>query len=63
MLERTDRVRASDCNDALERQSINRWTQLPLPPELVGSHTTSRTHDLTFRAGTALFGHLGIEWT
>jgi alpha-galactosidase len=69
ILERTDRVWASDCNDALERQSINRWTQLLLPPELVGSHigavrshTTGRTHDLTFRAGTALFGHLGIEW-
>ncbi|WP_435849546.1 alpha-galactosidase [Streptomyces tibetensis] len=69
ILERTDRVWASDCNDALERQSINRWTQLLLPPELVGSHigtarshTTGRTHDLTFRPATALFGHLGIEW-
>ncbi|MGC0397427.1 alpha-galactosidase [Streptomyces sp. SAI-126] len=69
ILERTDRVWASDCNDALERQSINRWTGLLLPPELVGSHigaarshTTGRTHDLAFRAGTALFGHLGIEW-
>jgi alpha-galactosidase len=69
ILERTDLVWASDCNDALERQSINRWTQLLLPPELIGSHigaarshTTSRTHDLAFRAGTALFGHLGIEW-
>jgi alpha-galactosidase len=51
------------------RQSINRWTGLLLPPELVGSHvgadlshTTSRTHDLAFRAGTALFQHFGIEW-
>jgi alpha-galactosidase len=26
------------------------------------SHTTGRTHDLSFRAGTAVFGHLGIEW-
>lgn len=40
-----------------------------VPPELVGahigptrSHTTGRTHDITFRAITALFGHLGIEW-
>ena len=39
------------------------------PPELVGSHvgppkahTTGRTHDLPFRAATALFGHFGIEW-
>ena len=26
------------------------------------SHTTGRTHDLGFRAATALFGHFGIEW-
>jgi alpha-galactosidase len=69
ILERTDRVWASDTNDALERQNIQRWTQLLLPPELVGSHvgpptahTTGRTHDLSFRAATALFGHFGIEW-
>jgi alpha-galactosidase len=69
ILERTDRVWGSDCNDALERQSIQRWTELLLPPELIGAHvgpphahTTGRTHDLSFRAGTALFGHFGIEW-
>jgi alpha-galactosidase len=69
ILERTDRVWTSDCNDALERQSIQRWTELLLPPELIGahvgpthSHTTGRTHSLSFRAGTALFGHFGIEW-
>lgn len=69
ILERTDRIWASDCNDALERQSIQRWTGLVVPPELVGghigpttSHTTARTHDLSFRAITALFGHLGMEW-
>ncbi len=69
ILERTDRVWASDCNDALERQTIQRWTQAVLPPELVGSHigpptahTTGRTHDLSFRAITALFGHFGMEW-
>jgi len=69
VLERTDRVWASDCNDALERQSIQRWTGLLLPPELVGSHvgpgqahTTGRVHRLSFRAVTALFGHFGIEW-
>ncbi|WP_157739958.1 alpha-galactosidase [Micromonospora narathiwatensis] len=60
---------ASDCNDALERQAIQRWTGLFLPPELIGSHvgpsrshTTSRTHDLSFRLATAIFGHLGLEW-
>ena len=69
VLQRTDRVWASDCIDALERQQIQRWTGLLLPPELVGSHigaatahTTHRTHSLAFRAGTALFGHFGIEW-
>jgi alpha-galactosidase len=69
ILQRTDRVWASDCNDALERQTIQRWTQAVVPPELVGSHvgppvahTTGRTHDIAFRAITALFGHFGIEW-
>ena len=69
VLQRTDRVWASDTNDALERQTIQRWTQLIVPPELVGahvgptsSHSTRRTHDIEFRTATALFGHLGIEW-
>ena len=69
VLERTDRVWSSDCNDALERQLIQRWTGALLPPELIGahvgptvSHTTGRVHTLDFRAGTALFGHFGIEW-
>ncbi len=69
MLERTDRVWTSDCIDALERQGIQRWTGVLLPPELLGAHvgaplahTTGRTHTLAFRAGTALFGHFGIEW-
>ncbi|MFE8005973.1 alpha-galactosidase [Streptomyces sp. NPDC057418] len=69
ILERSDRVWTSDCIDALERQQIQCWTGLLLPPELMGahvgaavSHTTGRTHGLDFRAGTALFGHMGIEW-
>jgi alpha-galactosidase len=69
ILQRTDRVWASDTNDALERQGIQRYTQLLLPPELVGthvgpprSHTTGRVHDLSFRAATALWGHMGVEW-
>ncbi|MGN6522776.1 MAG: alpha-galactosidase [Actinomycetes bacterium] len=69
ILDRTDRVWASDTNDALERQAIQRWTQLLVPPELVGSHigpptahTTGRTHRLSLRAATALFGHAGLEW-
>ena len=69
IIERTDRVWPSDCIDALERQQIQRYTQLLLPPELVGTHlgdaeahTTRRRHHLGFRAGTAIWGHMGIEW-
>ena len=69
VLGRTVRVWASDCIDPLERQQIQRGTFLLVPPELVGthvasgrSHTTGRRHDLAFRAATALWGHMGIEW-
>ncbi|MGU3409728.1 alpha-galactosidase [Microbacterium sp. M1A1_1b] len=69
VIEHTDRVWVSDCIDPLERQQMNRWTMQLLPAELLGSHiasgvnhTTGRWHDLSFRAGTAIFGHLGIEW-
>ena len=69
ILDHTDRVWTSDCNDALERQLIQRWTGLLLPPELMGAHvgpprahTTHRTLDLAFRCATALFGHAGLEW-
>ncbi|MEM1332963.1 MAG: alpha-galactosidase, partial [Actinomycetota bacterium] len=66
---RTERVWTSDCNDALERQRIQRGASMLIPPEVMGahigpptSHTTGRTQTLAFRAATALFGHLGIEW-
>ena len=69
VLERTDRVWVSDCIDPFERQHMMRWTAQLIPPELMGahiasgrSHTTGRVHDLGFRAATAVFGHLGIEW-
>ncbi|MDT0344239.1 alpha-galactosidase [Streptomyces litchfieldiae] len=69
ILERTDRVWVSDCIDALERQRIQRWTNALIPLELMGTHvgsgvahTTDRRHPIDFRAGTALFGHFGIEW-
>ncbi|TBR43822.1 alpha-galactosidase [Marinomonas agarivorans] len=69
ILQFTKRFWASDCNDALERHSIQRGFSYFFPPELMGSHigpdkshTTSRVHDVSFRAGTALLGHLGIEW-
>ena len=69
ILERTDRVWVSDVIDPLERQHMLRWTTQLIPPEYLGSHiasghshSTGRRHDLSFRAGTAVFGHLGIEW-
>ena len=69
VLERTDRIWVSDCIDPVERQQMNRWTSQLLPPELLGSHiasprshTTGRVSDLSFRAATAIYGHLGIEW-
>ena len=69
VLERTDRVWVSDIIDPLERQQMHRWTTQLIPPELMGahiasaqSHTTGRYHELNFRAGTAIFGHLGVEW-
>lgn len=68
VLRRTDRVWPSDSNDPLERQRIQSGASLLIPPEVMGSHigprrthTTGRVHDITFRAITALFGHLGIE--
>ncbi len=69
ILRRTDRIWTSDCNDALERQLIQRGFTMLFPAEVMGAHigperahTTHRRHDLGFRAATALFGHLGIEW-
>lgn len=69
ILERTDRIWASDCIDALERQTIEAGTGMIVPPEMMGSHigsprahTTGRRHDLSFRGATAFFGHLGVEW-
>ncbi|MBB2901779.1 alpha-galactosidase [Kineococcus radiotolerans] len=68
ILEHTDRVWGSDCLDPLERQQIQRWTTQLVPPELIGSHvgaspshTTHRSSDLSFRAGTALFASFGVE--
>jgi len=69
VLERTDRVWVSDNIDPHDRQQMLRWTAQLVPPEFLGSHiasdrshVTGRRHDLAFRAGTAVFGHLGIEW-
>jgi alpha-galactosidase len=69
VLARTDRIWTSDCNDALERAQIQRWTSLLVPAEVMGTHiggptahTTHRTLDLSFRMLMALQGHAGLEW-
>jgi alpha-galactosidase len=69
MIDHADRFWTSDSNDALDRQQIQRYTTIAIPPEMLGthigpthSHSTGRTASLAFRASTALFGHAGIEW-
>jgi len=69
IMEVCDRVWASDSNDPVERQDIQRWTGLLLPPELVGAHvgptrahSSGRTTPLSFRMATSLMGSAGFEW-
>jgi len=69
VIDYVDRFWTSDNNDALERQTIQRWTLQVIPPEMLGTHIgpthghqTGRTLELSMRAITALFGHAGIEW-
>lgn len=68
VLERTDRVWPSDCNDPHDRIDLQRWTGLLVPPEMQGTHigaeqahTTHRVSTLDFRAATAVWGNLGVE--
>lgn len=68
ILERVDRVWASDCSDPHERVDINRWTSLLVPPELIGTHigqetayATGRGASLNHRAAVASLWQLGIE--
>lgn len=69
ILARTDRVWPSDTNDPIERLEIQRWTEMLVPPEMIGSHvgpavahTTRRHSDLSLRIATAFTGTMGIEW-
>lgn len=64
----TDRVWASDTNDALDRLRIDRWTALAVPLAALGvhvgperGHITGRRLGLDLRAHVALFGHFGLE--
>ena len=68
ILRRTDRVWTSDCNDALDRQRIQRGASMFIPNEVMGAHigsnkahTTGRRHSWQFRGATAFFGSLGVE--
>ncbi|WP_026971290.1 alpha-galactosidase [Aliagarivorans marinus] len=68
ILKRTHRFWASDCNDALERQTIQRGMSYFFPPEVMGAHigpdeahTTRRCHHINMRGMTALSGHMGVE--
>ncbi|MGH3703400.1 MAG: alpha-galactosidase [Agromyces sp.] len=69
IVDRTDRFWTSDSNDPLERQRIQRWTSLLMPPELLGAHVgaatahvTGRSSSIDFRAITAMVGSFGVEW-
>ncbi|MFA0413263.1 alpha-galactosidase [Vibrio renipiscarius] len=68
ILQRTHRFWASDCNDALERQAIQRGMSYFFPPEVMGAHigpaechSTNRRHAINMRGVTALSGHMGVE--
>ncbi|GAA1049370.1 alpha-galactosidase [Arthrobacter russicus] len=69
VLAHTDRIWVSDCIEPIERLDNQAYTGLLVPYEMMGahiggpqSHTTHRTHTMDFRASSALFGHLGVEW-
>ena len=68
MVERTGRVWTSDNNDARARHAIMRGASHFLPLSVLGNHVgpkrchiTGRRFDMHFRAGTAVFGHIGME--
>ncbi|MCX6439483.1 MAG: alpha-galactosidase [Actinobacteria bacterium] len=57
VIDYVDRFWTSDNNDALERQTIQRWTSQVIPPEMLGTHIgpthghqTGRTLELSMRA-------------
>ena len=69
ILEFVSRFWTRDSNDALDRKLIQRGASRLMPPEMLGSHIgsrnnhiTKRTHSLAFRATTAIFGWLGVEF-
>jgi alpha-galactosidase len=68
VLQHATRFWPSDTNDALDRVRVQTGFLSMLPPELMGSHVgpspchlTGRQHAMAFRAGVALWGHMGVE--
>ena len=68
ILRRTDRIWTSDNNDARARHSIMRGASYFFPLSVLGNHVgpekchiTGRRFSMAFRAGTAIFGHMGME--
>lgn len=69
MLQHADRIWASDSNDPRDRVDIQRYTELIVPPEMIGAHigpspahSTWRATDLSYRAAMSLEGCSGFEW-
>lgn len=68
ILKRTHRIWTSDNNDARQRHAIMRGAAQFLPLSVLGNHVGPKTCHITgrrfgmhFRAGTAVFGHMGME--
>ena len=68
VLQHATRFWPSDTNDALDRIRVQTGFLSMMPPELMGSHVgpspchlTGRQHSMAFRAGIALWGHMGVE--
>lgn len=69
VLRHADRIWASDSNDPRDRVDIQRFTELIVPPEMIGAHvgpspahSTGRATDLSYRAAVSLAGCSGFEW-
>ncbi len=69
ILQHADRIWGSDSNDPRDRVDIQRYTELVVPPEMIGAHvgpspahSTWRATDLSYRAAISLEGCSGFEW-
>ncbi|OZG68592.1 alpha-galactosidase [Bifidobacterium eulemuris] len=69
ILRHADRIWASDSNDPRDRVDIQRFTELIVPPEMIGAHvgpspahSTGRATEVSYRAAVSLTGCAGFEW-